>query len=40
MWRKNVSEVCNDNVAAQKDLKYCDINEELVSLDYQTYTDM
>ena len=28
---KNVTEVCN-NDAAQKDLKYCDINEELVRL--------
>ena len=39
MWRKNVTQVCN-NDAAQKNLKYCDINEELVSLDYKTYTDM
>ena len=36
---RNGTDVCN-NDDAQKDLKYCDINEELVSLDYETYTDM
>ena len=33
MWQRNVIDVCN-NDDAQKDLKYWDINEELVSLDF------